>query len=96
MLKTYKQSLAEQDLINIWLYTFENFGVNQADKYLDIIDEAIVSVAVNSKIGVNADYIRKNYRKLHAHKHLIFYQVSEVKLSIIRILNDDMDYKSHL
>ena len=34
MLKVHKQTKAEQDLIDIWLYTFYEWDEKQADKYL--------------------------------------------------------------
>jgi toxin ParE1/3/4 len=40
VLKIHKQVLAEQDIIDIWLYSFENWGQAQADKYLDELDSA--------------------------------------------------------
>lgn len=41
MLKAYKQSLAEDGLENIWLYSFETKGENQADKYFDELIKGI-------------------------------------------------------
>ncbi len=38
MRKVYVQALAEVDLLNIWQYTFEEWGEAQADKYLDELD----------------------------------------------------------
>ncbi|PCH61696.1 MAG: hypothetical protein COC05_00600 [Gammaproteobacteria bacterium] len=40
-----KQPLAEQDLINIWLYTFKRWGEIQADKYLDELEQGIKLLA---------------------------------------------------
>ena len=30
-----KSALAERDLLDIWQYTFETWGADQADEYLD-------------------------------------------------------------
>ena len=35
MPQVFKQALAEQDLVEIWLYTFNEWGEKQADKYLE-------------------------------------------------------------
>ena len=32
---------AEKDLENIWLYTFENWSIEQAEKYLNLIFDEI-------------------------------------------------------
>ena len=35
MPRVIKQAQAEQDLLNIWLFTFNEWGEQQADDYLD-------------------------------------------------------------
>lgn len=39
MRKIRKHALAEGDLIDIWQYGFEEWGAQQADKYLDELDK---------------------------------------------------------
>ena len=41
MPRILKQAQAEQDLVEIWLYTFNEWGEYQADKYLDELNAAI-------------------------------------------------------
>ena len=96
MLKIYKQAKAEQDLIAIWLYSFENFGITQADKYLDQIGTALQSIAQNPEIGVNCDSIRFEYKKYQFKEHIIFYKIEMSKIQVIRVLGNDMDYLNHL
>jgi toxin ParE1/3/4 len=96
MLKIHKHHQAEQDLLNIWLYTFENWGVNQADKHLDQIDNALKNIASNPYIGVNIDKIREGYKKYQINEHILFYTVTESTINVIRILGNDMDYLNHL
>ena len=92
MLKIHIQVLAEKDLIDIWLYSFENWGETQADKYHDQLSDAFVLIAANPAIGLRCDNIREGYRKYHAGRHLIMYKTSETMVHIIRILGTDMDY----
>lgn len=96
MLKIHKQRKAEQDLLNIWLYTFENWGVNQADSYLDQIEGAIKSIAVHPNLGINVDKIRKTYKKYHVKQHIVFFKVTKTKIQVVRVLNNAMDYLHHL
>jgi len=56
------QSKAEQDLIDIWLYTFSEWGESQADKYLDEIDEGLNLINGNPEIGLDYSFIRQGYR----------------------------------
>lgn len=96
MLKIYKQQKAEQDIIAIWLYTFENFGITQADKYLDQIGVALQHIAKNPEIGVNSDSVRLGYRKYQVNEHTIFYKNEKSIIQVIRVLGNDMDYLHHL
>lgn len=96
MLKIHKQTRAEADLIEIWLYSFENWGNAQADKYLDSLDQAFRTIAANQDIGTACGYIRRGYRKLHVKEHLVFYRCTREAVHVIRVLGDDMDYGAAL
>ena len=91
MHRIHKQLQAEQDLIEIWMYSCENWGVNQADIYLDQLDQAFQSIASNSEIGFKIDYIRSGYFKYPAKEHLIFYTIQKSTIHIIRVLGNEMD-----
>lgn len=96
MLAVHAQALAEQDLIDIWLYTFAQWGEAQADKYHNQLSAAFTLIAENPDIGSACDEIRENYRKFHVNRHLIMYRVNQKTLHIIRVLGDDMNYIKHL
>ncbi len=51
MLKIHKQAKAEDDLIDIWLYSLDTWNITQADLYVDKLDEAIKTIAANPRIG---------------------------------------------
>ena len=96
MLKIYKHNKAEQDLIEIWIYSFEKWGPNQADDYLDQLNVALNNIASNPEIGINIDTIRLGYFKYQINKHMVFYQINKSTINIIRVLSNDMDYVQHL
>ncbi len=96
MLKIYKQNKAEQDLIKIWLYSCENWGITQADKYLDEIEKALNIIANNPQIGVSIDSILNGCIKYQINEHIIFYKINQSTIQVIRVLSNDMDYKQHL
>lgn len=96
MLKIHKQALAEQDLIDIWLYSFNNWGEHQADKYHSELEKAFILLTENPKIGTSCNEIRQGYQKFHSNKHLIMYRINKNTLHIIRVLGDDMAYEIHL
>ena len=51
MRKIRLHARAESDLIDIWVYSFEEWNDLQADKYLDKLNTAINSLANNPRIG---------------------------------------------
>ena len=59
MLKIHKQVLAEQDLVDIWLYSFNNWGEHQADKYIDELEKAFLLLAENPGTGTSCDEVRQ-------------------------------------
>jgi toxin ParE1/3/4 len=94
--KIHIQALAKQDLKNIWLYSFKNWGEQQADSYFDELNTAIVLIAENPEIGFVCDYIREGYRLYHINRHCIFYRVTPTKIHIVRALHDSMNFKAHV
>jgi len=96
MIEIHKQSQAEQDLINIWRYSFEQWGEEQADFYLDTLAEGIALLVDNPQIGTDCSFIRPDYRRLIIQHHIVYYQLSEKRIDIIRVLHKDMDMDHHL
>jgi toxin ParE1/3/4 len=50
MRKIHVQALAKQDLKEIWLYSYNQWGEQQADKYFDELDYGIALIADNPEI----------------------------------------------
>ena len=71
-----KSALAENDLIEIWEYSFEQWSAAQADKYVDELNDAIQLLADNPKLGAERDFVRKGYRVLFVNRHAIYYVVT--------------------
>ena len=90
--------LAEHDLEDIWLYTFNAWSYQQADKYQDELYEGVLRLAGDVNLGIAADHIRPGYRKYKVGCHLIFYLFSETDKSIfiVRILHESMDLPRHI
>ena len=95
----YKISkLAESDLENIWLYTFEEWSLEQADYYYDLIMDEIEYIAENPKTGKDFNEVRKGYFRSRVKSHFISYKINlkEEKVEIIRILYQQMDIDLHI
>ncbi len=96
---SYKISVkASEDIENIWLYTFENWSLEQADRYVNLIFDEIEFLANNPKSGKDLNHIRKNYRISKVKSHIIFYRLADKQndIEIIRILHQRMDVDNRL
>lgn len=89
---------AEIDLENIWLYTFEEWSIDQADYYFDLIMDEIEYISKNPKTGEDYNEIRKGYFRSRVKSHFIFYKINlkEENIEIIRIFHQQMDIESHI
>lgn len=89
---------AQNDLENIWLYTFETWSVEQADRYIELIIDEIEYLANNPNTGKDFGFIRKGYYCSKVKSHLIFYKINQKKelIEIIRILHQQMDIENRL
>jgi len=88
---------ALQDLDEIWLYTFNNWSAEQADRYYNLILDEIEFIAQNNYSGKSRDYIKEGYFSATIKSHIIFYRISEDKLiEVIRILHQMIDLESNL
>lgn len=94
----YRLSLeAETDLQSIWLYTFENWSDEQANRYVDLILDEIEYLCVKPNSGTDYNHIRKGYFRLKIKSHYVFYKINKKKniIEVIRILHQMMDIESH-
>jgi len=96
MRKIHVHALAESDLIDIWQYSFEEWGEIQADKYLDELDSGIGKLADNPELGMKRDYVRDGYRVLFIGSHAVYYTATPDTVHIIRVLHGCMDPDRHL
>ena len=88
---------AQADLEQIWNYTRDRWGVDQAEEYLRELQRAIERAAANPRIGRACDEIRPGYRKLAAGSHVLFYRMNaEGIIDVVRVLHERMDVDRHL
>jgi toxin ParE1/3/4 len=91
-------SKAAEDIENIWLYIFENWSLEQADRYLDLIFNEIEYLAANPTAGKDFSHVRKNYRCSKVKSHIVFYRYveSQSDIEVIRVLHQRMDIENRL
>ncbi len=61
-LKIVLHQSAVSDLEEIWLYTFQQWSSEQADRYHTLIQKEIEYLAIKPNSGKNMGHIRDGYR----------------------------------
>jgi toxin ParE1/3/4 len=87
---------ARRDLREIWLYSFRQWGAQQADRYLQELDRGFRTLLEFPDLGAPFDHISAGYRMLHVSRHLLFYRSHRSRIEIVRVLHEAMDVRSHL
>jgi toxin ParE1/3/4 len=96
MPRIYKQARAEQDLVEIWLYTLNEWGEQQADSYLDELAAAIQMLAKQPLVCRERPELNPPVRIHHHARHLIVYLAVDDGISVVRILHENMDVHGQL
>ncbi len=96
MLKINKFPLAEEDLINIWIYGYHKWGIAQADNYADSLEAKFKSLAQLPKKYSVRNKLNPPVRICPHVSHIIIYTIEDDAILIIRVLHKSMDVKRHL
>ena len=88
--------LARRDLKSIGVFTARKWGTDQAKRYLQDLGREIHRLSAHPDIGTPCEDIRRGYRYLHVHRHLVFYRAQGECVEIVRVLHDAMDAVAHL
>ena len=97
MTPTYSiRALARADLEEIWIFTFEEWGLEQADKYVNSLFSRFEWLSRNPYIGKDREDIKNGYYCFPEGMHLVFYTMTEYGIDIIGIPHQNMDVISHL
>jgi len=87
---------AKSDLKDIWNYTVQSFGLNQAERYMLKIENKLYLLASNPQIGIKRPEIKDGYYSFPVEKHIVFYLIKDDSIIIIGILHCKMDIKKQL
>lgn len=88
---------ALEDIDKIWLYTLENWSLNQANNYYKIIFQEIEFIVGNFDAGKDLSNIKFGYKKYSVKSHFIIYKKAEDGIvEIIRVLHQMMDIPNQL
>jgi len=84
------------DLEQIYEFTLQTWGIDQADKYQDELFTAMLLISKNPRIGSQYYFKEGNYRKMNINRHILFYKQTKKECLVVRILHERMDLKTKL
>ena len=88
---------ALEDINNIWIYTAENWSVEQANRYYNLIIDEIEYIVDNLDMARDFGKIRKSYKYSKVKSHLIFFKKDKTnEIEVVRVLHERMDSESRL
>ncbi len=96
MRRLLKDRAAEADLVNIWLYTFEQWNERQADRYLAALERGVTAILQRPNGGRPRETLRTGYWSRRVEHHVVFYTFSDTEVRVRRVLHESMDPDRHL
>jgi toxin ParE1/3/4 len=97
MSKTYNlRPKARADLVQIYRYSVVTWGPEQAEFYLNQLDQHINFIAANPTLGRLCPEIKKGYYKYSSGSHFIYYRAMDDGVDIVRILHQRMSSQIYL
>lgn len=89
------RALARNDLETIWDYTLEQWGIEQAERYLAELFSCFDDLARNPKIGKSRDDVMPGSRSFPQGRHVVFYEIDHTGLEILCIVHQTADVQTH-
>jgi len=88
---------ALEDINKIWIFTAENWSIEHADRYYNLILDEIEYISHNFEMARDFGSIIKFYRYSKMKSHLIFFKKNKYnEIEVIRVLHERMDIESRL
>ena len=87
--------IADKDLEDIFDLTFDEFGFDQAEKYLLEIEEIFQNLIINPQIGKKRDEIKQGLYSFPKDNHIIFYRILDNHIRIVRVLHGSRDISKY-
>ncbi len=87
---------AESDLEEITDYTLERWGLEQAEKYLDGLEELAQNLAESPDLGADRSAMLDGLISFPYTSHTLYYVKQQHGITIIRVLHKRMDQRRHI
>ncbi len=87
---------AERDVADIWHYTVERWGGDQAASYIGDIRDACQEMVAGNRVTREVE-IRAGYSKTFVGSHVLYFRITESgTIIVVRILHQRMDVGRHI
>ncbi|MDN5849838.1 MAG: type II toxin-antitoxin system RelE/ParE family toxin [Nitrococcus sp.] len=96
MYKIHKSAKAAEDLAGIWVYSLREWGIEQADRYLDEREAGLAQLKTNPKLGKPRDELQPGCFSPRVHQYIAYYVVTSSAVRILRVLHARMDPSRHI
>jgi len=87
---------ADDDLDEIYIYSYREFGEAKADAYLHSLEKCFEQLAEFPGLGRPIEHIRAGYFCFPHASHTIFFVKSPDGIRVVRVLHQRMDPERHL
>ena len=87
---------AEKDLEDIWLYSYETWSENQANRYIEILEDTFVRLSYMPEQARELLDFDPPVRIFPSAKHIIIYRIAGRAIVIIRVLGARQDWMTIL
>lgn len=84
---------ADEDLGEIYVYSYQRFGEAKADAYLLALEERFFLLADQPSLGRRIDHIREGYLRWDHESHSIFYKTTDDGIIVMRVLHAMRDMR---
>ena len=90
------REFALADLEAIWVYTVEQWGIEQAERYLQGLFGCFEELAANPRLGRERNDVKAGYRSFPQGRHVVFYLIVPKGVEVIGIVHQSVDVDAHL
>jgi toxin ParE1/3/4 len=87
---------ARADLDDIWEFTADRWGLDQAESYLSAFENAFDRAASAPGKGRSIHSSSATFYRVKSGSHFVFYEVANNQIIIVRVLHQAMDVDRHL
>lgn len=82
---------AVADLDEIWDYSADAWGADQANRYVERLEVALKGLAAGETKSRQADNVKAGLRSAPTGRHVIYFTQTDEAINVIRVLHQRMD-----